>query len=192
MHQETSYELFIGDGYNTSGLPRRSRPGGKDSIRFTDGQDPAVGDGDLMRILSKIFDSVAKSVEGLLDIRAPVHPVKSVLKILPPGVCLEAEKGLREREAAFMEQGIKESKEFSFEFIAQDKDRDEEVCGGPADCVVRSQTAAGDNTMHMHMVPQLLVPRMEHLDNAWECSKELWIGGKLQKGFGTASVEEAV
>ena len=64
MHQEAPYELFIGDGYGASGFPRCPRPGGKDGIRFTDGQDPAVGDGNLMCILTKIFNGVAKSVEG--------------------------------------------------------------------------------------------------------------------------------
>lgn len=192
MHQEAPYELFIGDGYGASGFPRRPGPGGKDGICFTNGQDPAVGDGDFMCILTKIFNGVAKSVEGLLDIGAPVHPVKPVFEILPSSGCPEVEKGFREREPAVIEKEDKERKEFPFEFITQDKDRNEEASGGFADSAVRSQAAAGNDAVHMHIITQLLIPSVEHLDNAGHGPEEPGIGGKFQKRLGTASVEKAV
>ena len=46
--------------------------------------------------------------------------------------------------------------------------------------------------MHMDMVIQLLVPGMEHLDDAGQSAKTPGIGGKFQECFGTAAVEEAI
>ena len=46
--------------------------------------------------------------------------------------------------------------------------------------------------MHMDMVIQLLVPGMEHLDDAGQSAKTPGIGGKFQECFGTAAVEEGI
>lgn len=104
MHQETLYELFIGDGYGAFGFLRRPGLGRKDGIRFTDGQDLAIGDGGSICIFTKIFDGIAKSVEGLLDIEASVYLVKPVLEILLSGDCPEAETGSRKESLPLMEK----------------------------------------------------------------------------------------
>lgn len=46
--------------------------------------------------------------------------------------------------------------------------------------------------MHMHMVIQFLIPCVEHLDDAGDCAEIFFVSGQFQKGFGTASVEQAV
>lgn len=58
--------------------------------------------------------------------------------------------------------------------------------------MVISQTAAGDDAVHMDMVKKFLVPGMENLDDAGSCAEEHMVCGKFQERIGTASMEEAV
>ena len=44
----------------------------------------------------------------------------------------------------------------------------------------------------MHMVVQLLVPGMEHLNEPRGCPKVLFISRKLQEGLGTAMMQQTV
>lgn len=60
------------------------------------------------------------------------------------------------------------------------------------DFPVWHQAAAGDNTLHMDMVAEFLVPGMKHLDDAGYCAKIFGSGGKFQESFGAAFVEKAV
>ena len=54
------------------------------------------------------------------------------------------------------------------------------------------QTTAGNNAMHMHMIPDLLVPGVQYLDDTRYCTEILLIQGKFEKCFCAAFVEEAV
>ena len=54
------------------------------------------------------------------------------------------------------------------------------------------ETTTGNNTVHMHMVIQFLVPGMEYLNDTGCCAQILFIRRKLEKCFCTASMEQAV
>lgn len=71
-------------------------------------------------------------------------------------------------------------------------DREEELSRGPAYPVVRRQTAARYNTMHVYMVSQFLIPGVEYLDDAGDCPEELRICGEFQDRFSTAFVEKSI
>ena len=58
--------------------------------------------------------------------------------------------------------------------------------------MVRSQAAAGNDAVHMHMVTEFLIPGMEHLDDPGSCAEILSAGGKLQQCLGAAPVQEAI
>ena len=78
MHKVPADEFRIVQGdlpVWTAGLPGTGR---KSYFPFVNIQDAAVGNGDLMCISSKIFDGIAKTVEGFFDIRTPVFSVKFV------------------------------------------------------------------------------------------------------------------
>lgn len=51
---------------------------------------------------------------------------------------------------------------------------------------------ARNNAVHMHMVVKLLVPSVKYLDNAGNRPEILLGIRKLQKRFGTATVEESI
>ena len=46
--------------------------------------------------------------------------------------------------------------------------------------------------MHMDMVIQLLVPGMEHLEDAGLRAQVFPVGSQLKKGFGTALMEQPI
>lgn len=54
------------------------------------------------------------------------------------------------------------------------------------------QAAAGNDTVHVYMVPQFLVPRVKDLDESGCCPEILLVGGKLQKGFGATFMEKPI
>lgn len=58
--------------------------------------------------------------------------------------------------------------------------------------MVPCQPAAGNDTVHMYMIKELLVPCMEYLYDAGGRAEELIVGGKFQKSFGTASMKETI
>lgn len=192
MHQETVYKLHMGEGYDTSGFPRLFPSGRKRNFRLIHRQNPAVGNGNPVGILSKVFQGIAETVERLFDIRAPVLLIEGILKILPSAVRSQTGQGRRKGKAAVTEKGIQQGKELSFKFVPEDMDRNEKFIGTPAYPMAAGQASAGNNTMHMHMVTQFLIPCMKYLDYAGDCPEELGIGGKFQKGPGTAFVEECV
>jgi len=72
-------------------------------------------------------------------------------------------------------QGIQEGKVLSLELIPQDPDRDKKLLGGAAYPVVLCKTAAGNDTVHMHMVGKLLVPGMQDLYNPGYSAKILFV-----------------
>ena len=54
------------------------------------------------------------------------------------------------------------------------------------------KSTTGNDTVHMHVVIQFLIPGMEYLDDPGSCSEILLVFGKLQKCFSAAPVKKAV
>ena len=192
VHQETTDELFMGEGNLPFWLSRLSSPGRKGNLCFRNREDPAVGDGDPVSITPKVFDGVAKSVEGFFDIRAPVFFIKGIPENIPPVFLPQCFAGGRENKFFLLVQGIQACKIFPFEFIPEDPDRKEKFSGGLPDPVVRGKPAAGNDAVHVDMVLQFLVPGVEHLDDPRLCPKILFISGQFQERLGTALMEQAV
>lgn len=143
MQEEAPDELAAAYGDGASWVARLQAPCRKGDLRFRNGKDMAVGDGDLMGIPAQVLDGVAEAVEGLLDKEAPVLAVKAVLEGLPAGRSPESRTGVREGKGAVLVEPVQEGKVFSLEPIPQDKDREEEGIPAPADPAVRGKAAAG-------------------------------------------------
>ena len=88
-----------------------------------------------------------------------------------------------------MVQGVQKGEIFPFELIPEDSDRDKELWGRLPDPVVRSKPAAGDDTVHVDMVVQFLVPGVEHLDDSWLCTEIFPVCRQFQKGLRTTLME---
>ena len=145
-----------------------------------------------MGIPAQVLDGVAEAVKGLLDERAPVPAVKAVPESLPAGRRPEGTTGSREGKGAVLIEPVQEGKVLSLELVPQDKDRQEELPTASADPAVRGKAAAGEDAVHMDMVEHLLVPGMEHLDDAGLCAQVFFVGAQLQECLGAAPVEKPI
>ena len=128
-----------------------------------------------MCVSAKVFDGVAKSVEGFLDVRAPVFLIKTVLPFVPLIRILKVFAGSGKRKRSTFVVGIQVSKVFSLELITQDFYRNEKPAFGFTDFLVGGKPSAGNNTVDVHMVIQFLIPGMENLNDAWCCAEILLI-----------------
>ena len=145
-----------------------------------------------MGIAPQVLNGVAEAVKSLLDVGAPVFSVKEVLPLIPAGGITKPVTGRRKNKGPAFVKGREPGHEFPLELIPEDFNRDKKPGGGSADLMFFGKPAAGDNTVHMHMVAELLVPSMQDLDDAGLCAEVLFIGGQFQERFGTASVEEGI
>ena len=67
---------------------------------------------------------------------------------------------------------VQQRKIFPLKLIPEYPDRDKKLSGGSADPVARGgKPTAGDNTVHMDMVAQFLVPGVEDLYDPGLCAK---------------------
>ncbi len=145
-----------------------------------------------MGIPAQVLDGVAEAIEGLLDEGAPVPSVKAVPEGLPAGRFPESGTGAREGKGAILIEPVQEGKVFPPELVPQDKNRQEEFPTAPADPAVRGKAAAGKDAVHMDMAAHLLVPGMEHLDDAVLGAQVFFVGAQFQERLRAASVEEPV
>lgn len=159
--------------------------GGKGNLILREVKDAAVGDGDPVGIAAQIFNGITEAVKGLLDVRTPVFFVKPVLPLIPGGGITQLFAGRGKNKVSVFVKGRELSHKFPLELIPENFNRDKKPAGGFADLMFLSKPAAGDDTVHMHMVEKLLVPGMENLDNAGLSAEVLFIGGQFQKGLCT-------
>ena len=192
MHQEPPDKLSMTESdlpFRITGFLSPCREG---NFCFRDGKDPVVGDGNPMCIPSQIFNRIAKSVKGLFDVRTPVLPVKTFFEDFPFKGILQCFAGSGKHKLLLLMQRIQEGEIFPLEFIPEDFDRDEKLCGRLPDPAVRSKPSSGNDAVHMDMVVQFLVPGVEYLDDPGLSSKVFLVCTQFQKSFGTASMEQPV
>ena len=173
-------------------LARFSASGRKDNFCLCDRKNPAVGNGNLMGVTSKVFNGISETIEGLLNVRAPVLFIKAVFPLLPVIMVTQLFAGRRKNKGiAFIKRG-KMRHIFALELITKNVCTDKKVIGGFPDFSVLRKSAAGNNTVHMYVMIQFLIPCVKHLYDTGCCAEPLSVGGQFQKCFGAASVEQSV
>ena len=192
MHQEPPDEFCMLQGDLTFRLAGLFAPGREGDLLFRDGKDTAVGNGDLMGVSSKVFDGISKTMKGFFDVRTPILFIKFIFPVLPFMGILQSFTGGGEAQLIILEERIEQGKVFSLELIPEDIYGDEKSTGSPSDLMGFGQSTTRNDTVHVHMVIQLLVPCMEYLDDPGCCTEILLIGRQFKKCFGTASVKKAV
>lgn len=179
MHQISADEFSIVQSNDPAWFTRFPAACGKSYFFVSDIHDPAVGNSNFMCVSAKIFDSIAKSVESLFNIRTPVFVVKTVSEFRPFVGVTEFFTGRGKYQFLLFIKGIQFSEIFSPEFIPEDFDRNEKRTFTFSDLLVCSQSTARNDTMHVYMISDLLIPGMQDLYNARCCTEPLFIGGKL-------------
>jgi len=145
-----------------------------------------------MCIASKIFNGIAKAIEGFFYKGTPVFVIKTVLKFLPRIRVAELLAGRGKVEFSLLVVLVQVVQIFFLELIPQDSHRDEELSVGFPQLMSLRESTAGNDAMHMHMIFKFLVPGMEHLDDTGCCPEVLPVSRELQKGFGAAFVEQPI
>ena len=120
MHQITPYKFRLRQGYPAPGISRFFPSGREGNLVFCQSKDPAAPDGNLVCVSSKIFNGIAETVKGFLDIRAPVHFIKLVFPLFPVVRITQLFTGRRKCEGtAFIKRG-KVCHIFALELVRQD------------------------------------------------------------------------
>lgn len=83
MHQISPDEFCMSQSELAFGFARFFPSGRKSDCIFGNRKDPAVGNGNLMGIASKIFNGISKAVKGFLNVGTPVHFIKPVFPFSP-------------------------------------------------------------------------------------------------------------
>lgn len=165
---------------------------GKSHFFVSDIHDPTVGNSNFMCVSAKILNSIAKSVESLFNIRTPVFVVKIVSEFRPFVGVTEFFTGRGKYQLPLFIKGIQFSEIFSPEFIPENFDRNEKRTFTFSYLLVCSQSATRNDTVHVYMISDLLIPGMQDMYNARYCTEPLFIGRKFQKCLGAASVQKTV
>ena len=155
-------------------------------------EDPAVGNGNFMRVASEVFDGVAKTVEGLFDERTPVFFIECVFPGFPNLFVLQLPARRGKGKCAFRIQHGKVCEKFSFELVPQHVNRDEELGRRHFELAVPGQAAAGNNAVHVDMVTKLLIPGVKDLYNGRRSIEPFGIRRKLEQGLGAAAMQKIV
>lgn len=192
MHQITADELRVLQGDGSARLARLPPSGGKRDLLVIYRNEAAVPNGYFVGISPKIFHRISEAVEGFFNVRAPVFFIEAIAEPGPFVRILQLFTGRGKYQLAAFIKGIQFSKIFPPEFVPEDLYRDEKMIYGFTDPMVRCKPAAGNNTMHMHMIEHFLIPGMEDLYDTGCCAEVLFAGREFQKGSGAASVEQSI
>ena len=83
MHQITADKFRMIQSNLTFGVTGLLSSGRKSDRIIGNRENPAIGNGNLVGITSKIFNGIAKAVEGFFDVGTPVYFIKSVFPFFP-------------------------------------------------------------------------------------------------------------
>lgn len=128
-----------------------------------------------MSVSSQIIDGVAESIESLFDIRTPVFFIQRVYKFIPVIRVPQFFARSGKDKLSFLEKSVQKGKIFALKLIPQDIYRDKKVFTGDPEVMIRSQSAAGNDTVHMNMILQFLIPGMQDLNDTGCCTEILLI-----------------
>lgn len=133
MHQVTPYELCVSQCDRTSGFAWTECPSRKGSFIFSDPDDPAVGDGNLVSVSTQIFDGISETIKSLLDKRAPVLPIKRITEGIPFVGVFKMFTGRRKSQLSITMEMVKMIKIFALKLVAENIDGDKELFTGRSD-----------------------------------------------------------
>ena len=145
-----------------------------------------------MRITSEVFNGIAKAVKGFLDVWTPVLFIKIVLQLFPLIRIMQIFAGRGKGKGTFFIKWRKSVHILSFELVTKNIHGNEKITLGFSNFPVLCKTSAGDDTVHVYMVVNFLIPCVKNLNNPRCCAEPLLIRRQFQKCFGAASVKEII
>ena len=140
-----------------------------------------------------MLEDLGRATEGRLGVHDPVGCIGGT-EVRLEGVCVvEPSEHALERELALGEGATSEVDEFAPEDLAQHSHGKEEAgAAGDPLTAVGGQSTAGDHTVHVRMVQQVLAPGVEDGQHADARPEMLWVCGDLLEGLCGSTQEDAV
>jgi len=193
MEQESSDELLGLQRHDLLFVPSGVIPPSEGNRTVLESKDTVIADGDSVGISAQILKDPLGTVEGRFAIDDPFLMIK---------LSSEAFKGMRlfqmrdtagEDELARFKTIFKIVQKLASKQGRQNPYGDEEVFPArypPA--FVRGQTTAGNDTVDMGMVHQVLSPGMENAYETDLCAKMLRIIGEFYQRLGDTAEQEVV
>ena len=145
-----------------------------------------------MRVPAEVFDGIAETAKCFFYVRTPVLCIKAAAEFRPVEGIAQFSAGGGKAEAPILIEFLEPCEEFSFKLIPQHFDRDEKVTPCRAYVTAGGKAAAGNNTMHMHVVAKLLVPGMQDLDDTGCCAEVFLIRREFQERISAAFMEKPI
>lgn len=119
MHEETANKLLIVKCDFPVWFTWPLTSCRKGCMYFCSSKDAVVRNSDFIRISSKIFDRITKTIKGLFDIGTPVFLIKRVPELAPFIGITETFAGRRENKTFAFVKRIKQGKIFPLELVAE-------------------------------------------------------------------------
>ena len=153
-----------------------------------------VGNGNPVGVSGQVLYGVAVPVERLLHIDVPVHAVQLVEEGLPAIGRRQLFCSFRDHQLPGRVQAFEAGHELAPVQFGKGFYRNEEasVFRQGDEFFVPREPAAGDHAVHVHVVAELLVPRVEDLDDPGRCPEVFRVARELDQGLPHAPVEELV
>ena len=186
VQEETAQELIQFEGHQFLLVVVSRVPPTEGDFLIDEGNKAMVGDGDAVGIASEILQHMLGTSEGWFAID---HPVFAKQGSQPGSEDLglgEQSEVLGEAELAVLKSGLETGPELAAKYPAQHREGEKEARAGwdPVG-VIERQSTGGDDAVDMGMKLQLLIPGMEHAEEADLGSEMAGCAGDLEEGFGT-------
>lgn len=192
MQQEPANELLVGKSHLLADITILvvTIPEGNGIIR--DLQDPCIGDRHTMSVAAKIVDGIAKAVEGLFDVGAPIGIIKIVNKTLPVHGMCRIRKGRRKHKLAGCTILFQSSHKLAAEHLRGGSDGDKEATSAFTQFQIPCEAGTGNDAVDMRMEREALTPGMDHLDDARFSAQIPLVASQSQKCLRSRLMEQRI
>jgi hypothetical protein len=193
VEQETAQELIDRERHQALLIAVSGVSPTKSNLVTGQGDKAMIGDGDAVRVAAQVSDNLLRAAEGWFAIDDPI-----VAEELPEkrGESLGLGEQLEiavEAELAGGEGTLESGDELAAEDTTEHLDGEKEAIAWVDPTPVIGREAAGRNhAVNMGMMLQLLIPSMEHAEEADFCAEMLRGASDFEQGFGAGAEEQVV
>ena len=193
MEQKSAQELIDFQSHGPLLVAVRGVSPAEGDLAIGQSDQPGVRDRDAMSVSAEIAQYMLRSSEGRLGIDDPVLAEQRT-QPGPEGTRLgQRPQAAVELEVTSMECVAKSFDELAAEDTAEHADGQEEGApGGDPACVIRCETAGGNDAVNMGMKLEALIPTVQHAEETDLGTEMPGIARDLKQGLGAGMEEQVV
>ena len=193
VEQEAAQELLDRKGHQTLLVAVRGVSPAEGDLVALQGDQAVIGDRHAVGVAAKITENVFRTIEGRLTVDHPVvteegAEERSESLRFPEKLEFPVEAQLAVVEGPF-ESGDKLAAEDSTQHLDGEK---EAIARGDPALVIEGEATGRDHAMDMGMMFQLLIPTVEHPEEADVGAQMAGITGDFEQGLGADPEQEIV